>query len=405
METHERTIQALQQQMLHEVNSYRKLLQMPLLTSIDSSFLTISKTPASATVCSSINTIPSIPLMSSRRSLESMPPEILDQIASFVSGHDILQLCHAVRYFKYISKAMFDFGYPLRAPYEATLPVPISHLNVLQNYSTILSKHGGYASIDDSTGITVLGALPEEVEVFVNHAKQMDGMDEFFGALYNAKKIIREISLGVEYFDRCNSNRASLDMTAKWLLKLPIRKLRFLSYTSIPTQILSVLHLAPILNSLHLPNLEDCAAVTLSECKSLRRLLIFKAFEGGESAAEVVQKVLDVVKPTNIHEVSMYMPFIWQRSVGRDDLRVLLAALFLQGGWLEYHERLELPFSSVYFICRRLDSEALAFRNSSKHSGLDATSINITPEENDFPAILNRERATRNEKRAGRDIP
>ncbi|KAJ3255955.1 hypothetical protein HDU77_003454 [Chytriomyces hyalinus] len=257
-----------------------------------------------------------------------MPPGILDQIASFVSGHDILQLCHAVRYFKYISKAMFDFGYPLRmriphrllslnfwpcvnlrpqiqAPYEATLPVPISHLNVLQNYSTILSKHSGYASIDDSTGITVLGALPEEVEVFVNHAKQMDGMDEFFGALYNAKKIIREISLGVEYFDRCNSNRASLDMTAKWLLKLPIRKLRFLSYTSIPTQILSVLHLAPILNSLHLPNLEDCAAVTLSQCKSLRRLLIFKAFEGGESAAEVVQKVLDVVKPTNIHEVSI----------------------------------------------------------------------------------------------------
>ncbi|KAJ3399167.1 hypothetical protein HDU80_008213 [Chytriomyces hyalinus] len=363
--------------MLHEVNSYRKLLQMPLLTSIDSSSLTLSKPPASATVCSSVNTSPSIQLMSSKRSLESMPPEILDRIASFVSGDDIVQLCHAVRYFKYISKAMFDLGYPLRmrrsphrlvrlnfwpcvylrpqiqAPYEATLPVPISRLNVLQNYSTILSKHGGYASIDDSIGITVLGALPEEVEVFVNHVKQMDGMDEFFGALYNAKKIIREISLGVVYFDRCNSNRASLDLTAKWLLKLPIRKLRFLSYTSIPTQILSVLHLAPNLNSLHLPNLEDCAAVTLSECKSLRRLLIFKAFEGGESAAEVVQKVLDVVKPTNIHEVSMYMPFIWQKFVGRDDFRVLLAALFLQGGWLEYPERLELPFSSVYFICRR----------------------------------------------------
>ncbi|KAI8827662.1 hypothetical protein BJ741DRAFT_629225 [Chytriomyces cf. hyalinus JEL632] len=374
-QTHERTIQALQEQMLNEVNSYRKLLQMPPLTSIDSSFLTLSKTPVSTTVCPSVNIVPSIPLMSSRRTLEAMPREILDRIVSFVSGRDILQLCHAVRYFKYISKAMFDFGYPLRmrtphrlvrfnfwpcvhlrqtipVPYEATLPVPISHLQVLQNYSTILSKHGGCASIDDSTGITVLGALPENVAVLVNHAKLMDGMDEFFGALYNAKKNIRELSLGVDYFDRCNSNPASLDMTSKWLVKLPIRDLRFLSYTSIPTQILSVLHLAPILNSLYVPNLEDCAAVSLCDCKSLRRLSIFKTFEGEESAEEVVRKVLDVVKPTNIHEVAMHLPFSWQTFVGRDDLRVLLAALFLRHGWLEYPERLERPFSSVYFICR-----------------------------------------------------
>ncbi|KAJ3396350.1 hypothetical protein HDU80_009994 [Chytriomyces hyalinus] len=304
--------------MLSDANSYRKLLQMPLLTSIDGPVLTLSKAAVSLPISLSIDTAPSIPVMPSKRTLESMPPEILDRIVSFVRGDDILHWCHAVPYFKYISKAMYDFGYPIRSryqqalvqfsfwpcvnlqqpahmPYEAILPVPLSHLHALQTYSAVLSKHGGYARIDDSTGITVLGALPEHVEVWVHHAKLFLGTDEFFGALYNAKKSIRELYLGGEYFERCGSDPASLDMTAKWLAKLPIHGLRFWGHTSIPTQILGMLHLMPMLDSLHVPNLEDCKDISFSECKLLRKLSITNVFQGEESPEVLVQKVLRVV--------------------------------------------------------------------------------------------------------------
>ncbi|KAJ3378739.1 hypothetical protein HDU80_002708, partial [Chytriomyces hyalinus] len=290
--------------------------------------------------------------MPSKITLELMPPEILDRIVSFVRGDDILYWCHAVPYFKYISKAMYDFGYPIRTryqrgtvqfnfwpcvnlrqpkhtPYEAILPVPLSHLHALQTHSAILSKHGGYASIDDSTGITVLGALPDDVEVFVNHAKLFLGTDEFFGALYDAKKNIRELYFGIEYFKRCGSDLASLDMTAKWLAKLPIHGLRFWGDTSIPTQILGMLHLMPMLDSLHVPNLEVCKDISFSECKLLRKLWITNVFQGEESPEVLVEKVVNLVGPTMICELATYQPWGWQSILG-DDLRVLLASLFLR---------------------------------------------------------------------------
>ncbi|KAJ3240293.1 hypothetical protein HDU81_004208 [Chytriomyces hyalinus] len=364
--------------MLDEVNSYRKLLQMPLLTRIESSFLTLSKTPAPTAVCPSIDTVPSISALSSRRTLESMPAEILDRIPSYVSGDDILQLCHAVRYFKYISKAMFDFGCalprdnprrlvhfnfwpcvylrqpPAPEPFEQTLPVPISHLYALQKYSAILSKHGGYASIDDSTGLAMLGALPESIELFVNHAKLTDGMDEFFAAVNFAKSNMRELTLGLDYFERCNSDPASLDMTAKWLVKLPIRELRFLSPFSIPTAILGVLHLAPMLTSLRLPSLKDCAGISLSECKSLRKLFLSKLFVGEENAEELVQKVLNVVKATKIRELAICLPYSFQTYL-RNDLRGFVAALFLRNGWYELRDGLDrYSGSTVMSVGRHL---------------------------------------------------
>ncbi|KAJ3220912.1 hypothetical protein HDU81_011091, partial [Chytriomyces hyalinus] len=248
-QSHELTIQALKQQMLDDANSYRKLLQMPLLTSIESPLLTLSKTPPSITAHPSIDIVPSVPPVPSKGTLEFMPPEVLDRIVSFVRGADIIQLCHAVPYYKYISKAIYDFGYPIRTRYEqrdvwsnfwpgvkmrqtahtraAMLPVPVPHLHELQIYSAILSKHSGYASIDDSTGITVLGALPDNVHVLVNHTMPSTGMDEFFAALYNAKKYIRTLTLGQDYFEQYKSYPASVDMTVKWLAKIQIYTLEF----------------------------------------------------------------------------------------------------------------------------------------------------------------------------------
>ncbi|KAI8819291.1 hypothetical protein BJ741DRAFT_640255 [Chytriomyces cf. hyalinus JEL632] len=157
------SIQSLQQQMLHDANSYRKLLQMPLLTSVDS----LAKTSVSSTAHPSIDIAPSTEAMPSRCRLKSLPPEILDRIASFVTGGSILQLCHAVRYYKYISQSMFDFGHPLptrnrpqpldasfwpcvflgespaEPPFLEAPRVPMSHLHALQSFSSILNKHGG----------------------------------------------------------------------------------------------------------------------------------------------------------------------------------------------------------------------------------------------------------------------
>ncbi|KAJ3263258.1 hypothetical protein HDU77_011040 [Chytriomyces hyalinus] len=314
--------------MLDEVNSYRKLLQMPLLRSIESSLLTLSKTAASTTAHPSIDIAPSKPEKPSKITLESMPPEILDRIVSFVRGDDILRWCHAVPYFKYISKAMYDFGYPIRTryrrgtvhfnfwpcvnlrqprhtPYEAILPVPLSHLHALQKYSAVLSKHSGYASIDDSTGITVLGAIPENIEVWVHHAKLFLGTDKFFGALYNAKKNIRELlldatrTLNITCMYNVFENATSSNATTRdhWQL-------------------------------LRHPNLKD-AGVALSECKSLRKLSISNVFEGEESPEVLVQKVIDIIEPTKIRELAIYQPWGWQ-SILRDDLRALGLSLELQ---------------------------------------------------------------------------
>ncbi|KAJ3400403.1 hypothetical protein HDU80_006990 [Chytriomyces hyalinus] len=362
------TIQTLQQQMLDDANSYRKLLQMPLLTSIS-----LAKTSVSSTAHPSIDIVSSAPSVPSRSRLESMLPEILDRIASFVTGASILQLCHAVRYYKYISQAMFDFAHPLPTrnrpkpldvsfwpcvflgqspavvPFEEAPRVPMSHLHVLQSFSSILNKHGGYASIDDSPGTDAfLGALPENVNLSVCHAMPAAGMDKFFSAVYNAKKIIRKLDFEVDYFDRCESDPVSLDMTAKWLVKLPIRNLRFMSIPRLPMQIMGVLHLMPMLSSLELPSLEDCGAVALSECKLLKKLAIAKVFHGEESPEELVQKLVNFVKPTKIQQVTLQLPFTWQ-TILRDNLRVLISALFLRNGWREHPEGLERLNPSAAF--------------------------------------------------------
>ncbi|KAJ3226073.1 hypothetical protein HDU78_010458, partial [Chytriomyces hyalinus] len=142
-----------------------------------------------------------------------MPLEILDRIASFVSGHDILQLCHAVPYYKYISKAMHDFSHAI----ERHIPP-----------RPVLFWHG---------------------------------------------------------------------------VKLPIHHLQFLGFSTNPTEMLDVLHRAPMLSSLHISNLEDCAATALSECKSLRTLILSNLFDGEESAEQIVRKLMDIAKDTKIQKL------------------------------------------------------------------------------------------------------
>ncbi|KAJ3245489.1 hypothetical protein HDU77_009440 [Chytriomyces hyalinus] len=329
---HELAIQSLQQQMLNEVNSYRKLLQMPSLTSIDSSFVTLLKAPVSNTVCPSIDTVSSILAMPSKRTLESMPPEILDRIASFVrNGHNILKLSHAVRYYKYISKAMFD------------------------TYSNILYKHGGYASIDDSAGMqAILGALPEIFEVVVNHPQLPADTDDFLDAICTTKRVLSKLSFGIDYFEGYENDSSSVELLAEWLGTVPIYELQFWSFSNIPMRLLRELHNSPMLGSLHLPCLEDCAGVALSECKSLTKLSISEVFADEESPEEVVEQILNIVKGTSIKRLEL--------SVQRDEEEELtsnvknaVTALFFKHGWHEQAGRREPATDQFqfYFACTR----------------------------------------------------
>ncbi|KAJ3240265.1 hypothetical protein HDU78_002368 [Chytriomyces hyalinus] len=341
--------------MLDEVNSLRKLLQMPLLPPVDSSFL-----QKKTTTCLSIDATTSMPAIPSIPTLESLPPEILDQIASLVIGYDIVHLSHAVRYFKYISKAIFDFGQPLQTltlyrqvklftwpcvllmqptmglPYESTLPVPISQLRALHTYSKILNKHGGYAMIDDSVGTEAfLGALPEVVEVLVTHTNSLNVTDQFFAALYNCKKVIKTLHLGDNYLEHCKSDPGSLEMTAQWLVKLPIHELRFQGCGIVPAQIVGMLHLMTMLSSLHVRDVANLTGVPLSECKSLRILTLSKLFHGEKSPAELVQQLLDIVNATKVQQVVVLLPKDWQTFLPRD-LNDIANPLFVKHGWHQH---------------------------------------------------------------------
>ncbi|KAJ3399166.1 hypothetical protein CcCBS67573_g04169 [Chytriomyces confervae] len=336
-----------QRRMLDEVNALRKQLQMQPFENICESFFARSPTA----VCPSARIASSRPeVMPSRRMLESMPPEVLDRIASFVSGDDIVQLCHAVRYFKYISKAMYDFALRLQIrtpPRPADLwprmcmesflllisEPPI--LRALGTYSRILSKHGGCASFDYHGAMSNdFGAFPESLEVSIHGAKDLPCLDDFFSVICSAKKNIRKLTLGAFYLEYCSSDPAALKMTAKWLPKLRVHELEFVSFCPISTPILRMLHLAPMLGSLHLMNLEACSGVPFSECKSLKKLVFSGMFQGDGSAEKLVQKLIDIVKESRIQQLEVYLPYHWQGFL-RSDLKDIVAAVFLRNGWPE----------------------------------------------------------------------
>ncbi|KAJ3406942.1 hypothetical protein HDU80_010002 [Chytriomyces hyalinus] len=358
-QNHELAMTALQRQILEEVNSLRKLLQMQSIHSF------VLSPPVATPACTALSR-PVLQLKPSRPKLESMPPEALDRIASFVGASDILQLCHAVRYFKYISKAMFDFGHLCKIHYasrpERLWPImdldlfsnsvlKPTHLRALETYSRVLSKPGGSAIIDCSAGMeAILPVLPENLEVLFDDIKLTYGnTDALFSAIFSTNKTIIHLSLGADYLESCIFDQASLDLTTKWLAKLRIHELEFQHSSTIPTQIRGMLHLVPMLASLHLPTLKDFVGVSLSECKSLRKLSISQLFVGAKKKPEaLVQQLLDIVEATKIQQLEVSLPWGLQQVQARSKLKGLLTALFPRYGWREQRGKRE-----YHFVCTR----------------------------------------------------
>ncbi|KAJ3065827.1 hypothetical protein HDU99_004042, partial [Rhizoclosmatium hyalinum] len=84
---------------LADINTLRSLLILPPVNSIADALLDESNKISGRQKQLHIG----------QPTLESLPDEVLDQIARLVNDKDsIMNLCHAVPYYKYISKAIYD---------------------------------------------------------------------------------------------------------------------------------------------------------------------------------------------------------------------------------------------------------------------------------------------------------
>ncbi|KAI8822812.1 hypothetical protein BJ741DRAFT_635166 [Chytriomyces cf. hyalinus JEL632] len=179
---------SLHRHVLDEINFYRKLLQMSELPRSEA----FSEFQSNDQVSHTSTHLSLTPAASATTKLESMPNEILDRIAALMDDKTIWQPSHAIRYYKYISTAMFgvmqldekglrrpsglwpalkwhNIGIRTPRPRKDGEPIslfPLSHLHAVGTYSRILSKHGGYAEVQTWEGMeTVVGALPEMLEL------------------------------------------------------------------------------------------------------------------------------------------------------------------------------------------------------------------------------------------------
>ncbi|KAJ3226830.1 hypothetical protein HDU81_007097 [Chytriomyces hyalinus] len=201
-------ITSLHVELLREVNRYRKLLRMDPVTGL-AAFSDLQS--ATATVPH-----PEPTPQAQDASLESMPSEILDRIVSFVGYDSILPLCHAVPYFKYISKAMFEVSYVY--PSEAAKPhdlwpvfnipdeemprplIPLQHLYAVEVYSRVLSKHGGSANVPGCVGIgNFVQVLPDALSISSHAMDTYLNLGNFLGVIAASKKRVVAFDFQVSF--------------------------------------------------------------------------------------------------------------------------------------------------------------------------------------------------------------
>ncbi|KAJ3242149.1 hypothetical protein HDU77_010900 [Chytriomyces hyalinus] len=182
-------------------------------------------------------------------SFEMMPPEILDRIVHFVDSDSILPLCHALRYYKYISTAMFDAAH--RFPKERYTPsklwpnmcIPgllsayskrVKKKGPVIEYARIVAKHGGNVTVPCSWNVlNYLGALPEVLSLSPGDINL--GLAEFLACLAHAKKRIRSFVVEMD-----SANDECTDI-AQQLVRLQIQSLIWNDRDSTPVAILDAL--------------------------------------------------------------------------------------------------------------------------------------------------------------------
>ncbi|KAJ3066442.1 hypothetical protein HDU98_010216 [Podochytrium sp. JEL0797] len=146
---------------LSEINILRGILSLPLLKEIADPFAT-QLVPASRLIPTGL------------RSLQSLPTEVLERIASFLQVRHLFALCHAVPAIKYVSQTVYDVGTRFERRPRETWPdlhilsnpwghlemIPSNHLVLVYKYLRFLERFGGVANTTVFTSKTFNSTRP-----------------------------------------------------------------------------------------------------------------------------------------------------------------------------------------------------------------------------------------------------
>ncbi|KAJ3219230.1 hypothetical protein HDU81_000370, partial [Chytriomyces hyalinus] len=329
--------------MLGEINFYRKLLRLDPMSLDDFS-------PPPSQLMTANSSIISNTMMPTAR-FESMPPEILDRIASFVDGDSIVQLCHSMPYFKYISKAMLDLANVFPEDFEQPedlwptfhmpsvvqianllwwekLVIPTRHLYTLGMYSRAIAKHGSYASVHCAVGLDdVLGALPDTLHVSCPY----ETLDKSLNILASAKKRILYLDIlkGPADLDQAAFNSAVTRMS-----NLPLNTLS-LKGATLPTQLYETLPKIHGLFCLQLESFDQCAGRILSRCPNLTTVE-FEHIERSPKLEEMVHEFVGAIRTSNIRKLTFVNALNssgGSGGSGRAMARIEVTAMFAKRGW------------------------------------------------------------------------
>ncbi|KAJ3221981.1 hypothetical protein HDU78_000232, partial [Chytriomyces hyalinus] len=276
--------------MLAEINVYRKILRMNALKSLDTFSQREYKPRRSQQ------------LVLSTTCIQSMPAEVLDSIASYVKGENLLRLSSSVPYYKYISEAISNLRFDAataRSPRKTYLSsvetvwpnfvwpneirqrnrqsyqrvaLPIHKLHAAAVYSRILSKHGGSAHIDNWEGIeNIFGALPAILTVSTQCVYSWHELDSFLFLIKNSKKTVRKLQLNFVNFQAAGRDTTSQTRAVKLLKSIPVRTLGITA--NLPVEIKQAVHLIPNLSYLEMNNPEDCNGIFLPKCMHLQEIV------------------------------------------------------------------------------------------------------------------------------------
>ncbi|ORY53899.1 hypothetical protein BCR33DRAFT_711243, partial [Rhizoclosmatium globosum] len=251
---------------LADINTLRKLLHATPITKIQDAVL---PTPTTAPLRQSYGRKLNLAL---GVSLESLPEVILDRIVSFVDPDSIFRLCHAVPYYKYISKAMYDIASEdalevnsLWPTFEFPMNLRSFRKNPLHflNYTRILKRHG----LSISLGVQDLEYL-NEVGPYLTPTVSVSCYTKSLLHVFTLLK-----SSGVKCVDFLHLMGAPRDATTTdWgiLTKLQINVIDFEMGDS--ALFMSGLKNIFGLNALHIDRASGTDFETLFDCSSLRSI-------------------------------------------------------------------------------------------------------------------------------------
>ncbi|KAJ3226157.1 hypothetical protein HDU81_007450 [Chytriomyces hyalinus] len=342
--THAIREQCVHDAVLNEINLYRTLLRMPPLASV------AAFSPPSQPVT------PDIPKPVSPH-FESMPTEILDRIASFVDGDSILNLCHSIPYFKYISKAMMDIAdtfpsydrlnfwphyklptarWTIEYPLSGNIDYKNRHLYALSVYSRIVSRHSGSATVACSKGFdNVVGALPDNLKVIIGDVKTGRGLSEFLRHVVESKKKLIQLEFEFDrYFD--TGGAFNFKKITRMLTSLSPSTLKLYG-AAVPQELLNTLPHIKGLSLLHISRLDQEKAQILSHCADLEEVEI-RMLQFSKDLQLVLPRLLAYMRESRVRKVS----YMIHHMDNHNDLEAdasWIDSVFVVHGWCEVRER------------------------------------------------------------------